>query len=89
MTKAIRLTVALMAALAFTAARADDSADDKKCDGKDMPCASAMTQEGSSEASDSSASSGSGAGEASSASDVAANQLYWENQQHEHWESGD
>ncbi len=89
MTKAIRLTVALMAALAFTAARADDSADDKKCDGKDTPCASAMTQEGSSGSTDSSASSGSGAGESSSASDLSANEVYWQNQQHEHWESGD
>lgn len=82
MTKAIRLTVALVAALAFTTAWADD----KKCDPKDMPCATEVVQDGSSEES---TSAGSGAGEAPAMSDTASNEVYWESQQHEHWESGD
>ncbi len=86
MTKTIRLTVALMAALAFTAARADDSKD-SKCEEKDMPCASAMTQDGSS-SSEESTSAGSGGGEPSAAQ-MSTDESYRELVQHETWEAGD
>lgn len=81
----IRLTVALMAALAFTAARADDSKD-SQCEEKDAPCASAMTQDGSS-SSEESTSAGSGAGEPSAAQ-TSTDEGYRELVQHEIWESG-
>jgi hypothetical protein len=81
MTKAIRLTVALMAALAFTAAWADATT----CGAEDVPCAAAEVQDGSS--TDSSGSLGSGSGELSSGTD-AMDDLYQQNLQYEYWQQG-
>lgn len=82
MKKAIRLTAALVAALAFTTVWADET----KCDAKDMPCASAVTQEGSSQDQ-----AGSAAGEPamSQASSDEGSTQYQEMVRHEAWESGD
>ena len=82
MKKAIRLTAALVAALAFTTVWADE----QKCDSKDMPCATAVAQEGSSEES-----TGSAAGEPAM-SDASSNESFVQYQEmvrHEAWESGD
>jgi hypothetical protein len=85
MQKAIRLTATLVAALAFTAAWADD----KKCEAKDMPCATAVMQDGTSQ---DALSAGSGAGEpagASMSADESIRESYQDLIKHEVWESGD